>query len=477
MARKKISKAIEYAVTGIGYSVGGDLEAARGQAKKSGKLLPEIWNKYGGLQAWGVDSSVLIKSFKLTNPPQRYALDYEQWEKAFVRCIDEIHAYQEAVKSYVIRDIYRTFGKDGFRDELVKSLHTLEWQQYPLIARWVRRYYHRGHTCKDNQINVTDRKKSPIVKRVSRNVVEVTINGSPIKPRVYKKIKIRFKVGRITPTGNLKFLFDDVTGEAQLHYCRIVRKVDNENENSAGLDKGYTEALTDSQGVVYGDGIGKVMTREVQKRHVRGKARNKLYSIAQNKNQLQIHRCHLGKKRWNQREAKKKAQLVNRVREGVNQFFDGHKVAVTEDLSAPIKSKRRSRAMKRNLSEWCKGQIQKALEEIAYRRKSSVTLVNAAYSSQVDSRNGTLLGNRCGDSFFTFDGMKLQADCNAAANLLARSSDGEITQYLRFDAVAEILIRRTASFLADMDLTLEDAVNRGWLDRKHLKQQKSKKQG
>lgn len=477
MARKKISKAIEYAVTGIGYSVSGDLEVAREQAKKSGQLRADIWNKYGGLQAWGVDSSILIKAFKLTNPPEQYALDYEQWEKAFQRCIDEIHAYQEAVKSYVVRDVYRMFGKDGFRDELVKSLDSLEWQQYPLIARWVRRYYRRGHTSKDNQINVTDRKKSPIVKRVSRNIVEVTINGDPIKPRVYKKIKLRFKVGRVTPTGNLRILFNDVTGKAELHYCRIIRKTENPSEKTAGLDKGYTEALTDSNSVVYGDGIGKVMTREVKKRHVRGKARNKLYSIAKNKNKAHIHRCNLGKKRWNQREARKKAQLNNRVREGVNQFFDQHKEAVTEDLSAPIKSKRRSRAMSRNLSEWCKGQIQKALEEISNRRKSSVTLVNAAYSSQVDSRNGTLLGFRSGDSFFTFDGMKLQADCNAAVNLRQRKDDAEITRYMRYDAVQKILIRRTASFLAQMDLTLEAAVNRGWLDRKHLQQRKSKKQG
>jgi hypothetical protein len=89
-------------------------------------------------------------------------------------------------------------------------------------VRWVRKYYHRGHTSKTSQINVTDRKKSPIVQRVSRNVVEVTINGEPLKPRVYQKLRLRFKVGRITPTGNLRILFDDVTRTAELHYIRII---------------------------------------------------------------------------------------------------------------------------------------------------------------------------------------------------------------------------------------------------------------
>lgn len=467
MARKLISKT-EYVVTGIGYCVGGDIELARIQAKRAGKLRSDIWNKYGGLQAWGINSNQLVKEFKLTNPPEKYELDYEQWEKAFQRCIDEIHTYQEAVKTSTIRRIYQKFSEEGFRDELVKSLNSLEWMQYPLINRWVRQYYHRGHTWKNNQINVTDRKKYPIVKRISRNVVEVTINGDLIKPRQYQKIKLRFKVGRITPTGNLRIMFNDETGNVELHYSRIIQKVENSNTSLAGLDKGYTEALTDSDGIVYGDGIGKVMTREVKKRHVRGKARNKLYAVAKNKNKKHILRCNLGKKRWNKREKKKKNRLKNCIREGVNKFFDSHKVAVTEDLSATIKSKRRSRARNRQLSEWCKGEIQKALEEISQRRKSSVVLVNAAYSSQVDCRNGTLLGHRDGDSFFTFDGMELQADRNAAVNLLQRKDDTEITRFMKVDAINSLLLRRTASFLAQMDLTLQDAVDLGWLDSKHL---------
>jgi len=161
----------------------------------------------------GVNSTQLVKEFKLTNPREKYELDYEQWEKAFQRCVDEIHTYQEAVKTSVIRRIYQKFGEEGFRDDLVKSLNSLEWMQYPLINRWVRQYYHRGHTWKTHQINVTDRKKYPIVKRVSRNVVEVTINGDLIKPRQYQKIKLRFKVGRITPTGNLRIMFNSVIGE------------------------------------------------------------------------------------------------------------------------------------------------------------------------------------------------------------------------------------------------------------------------
>lgn len=466
MARKKV-QFTEYAVTGVGYLVEGDLSVISELAFRAGVLRSDIWNKYGGLKAWGQTANQLIKEFKETNPPLQYKLDYEQWEKTFQRCIDEIQTYQGAVKHWVIRKIGRYFQEeDGFRIELIKSLNSREWQQYPLLNRWVRQYYRRGHTDKRNQINVTSRLKSPIVKRVSRHVVEVTINGDKIGKNRYQKVKLKFKVGRITPTGNLKILIRE-TGQVELHYCRIVQKTLNQQTSSVGVDKGFTEALIDSNGVVYGDGIGEVMTQAVETRHQKGKAKNKLYAIAKNKNQPHIHKCNLTKKRHLRRERRKKETLKNRIRKGINQLFNSHKTVFAEDLSTPIKSKKRSKTRKRNLSEWCKGEIQKGLEEIACRRCSSVEVVNSSYTSQVDSRNGTLLGHRKGDQFFTFDGYVLQADSNAALNVLNRAKDKVIHRFMRYEQVQKILLDRTASFLATLDMTLEDAYLLGWLDSKH----------
>jgi hypothetical protein len=90
---------------------------------------------------------------------------------------------------------------------------------------------------------------------------------------------------------------------------------------------------------------------------------------------------------------------------------------------------------------------------------SSVILVNSAYmlrqtqhiASQMDSRYGILLGNRCGDSFYCFDGVVLQADENAARNVLARLYDLEtcaersrnIDRWTPFQKVKSILLERT----------------------------------
>ncbi|KYC38191.1 hypothetical protein WA1_38260 [Scytonema hofmannii PCC 7110] len=111
------------------------------------------------------------------------------------------------------------------------------------------------------------------------------------------------------------------------------------------------------------------------------------------------------------------------------------------------------------------------LDEISIRKGAKVTLINAC-SSQVDHRNGTLLGKRIAERFFTFDGEVWQADKNAAIVIKNRASDFQITRFMKKEQVHKILLERTASFLADHGHSLESAVSMGWLDEKHIKQGK-----
>ncbi|MGK7893600.1 MAG: transposase, partial [Xenococcus sp. (in: cyanobacteria)] len=339
MARKTIDHKTEYAVTRIGYCVGGDVEKAREMARRAGRLRSDIWNKYGSLKCWGISHQKLYKEFQKTNPPVMYKLDQKQWQKTFERVINEIQAAQEAAKTAVSKKIYRTFkpeknprGKiienSSFRKELCQSLNSLQWIEYPLLHRWMRSAYHRGHSWVNNQICVGI-SNGAVVKRVSRNVVSITISGDclgsrshgegtlsegvsfrapgsfishslrhrRISKRKYEKLTLLFKVGRTTPTGLFQIIFDDLTGEVRLHFPKIVQRKKATGQSKSGLDKGFTEAFTDSKGVVYGDKIGQVMTDSVAKRHSRGRGRNQLYQIALKKNKKHIFKCNLGKKR------------------------------------------------------------------------------------------------------------------------------------------------------------------------------------
>jgi hypothetical protein len=106
--------------------------------------------------------------------------------------------------------------------------------------------------------------------------------------------------------------------------------------------------------------------------------------------------------------------------------------------------------------------IANALDTISRRRGSSVVLVNSAYTSQMDSRYGSLLGKRSGDSYtrqkfirnfclvYCFDGVVLQADekrsngaCDvyAARNVLARRNVKEIDRCTPWQKVKSILLK------------------------------------
>ena len=503
MTRRRIGKN-EYCVTRQAKDFNNKAsELAKGIeiAGSLGRLRQDIWNKYGSLQAWGQKSDKLIKEFKQTNPPSLYQVAYKPWERTFQSVIDDIHAVQEAARSFVVRKIYRNFvpeskivqGKKevvqetSFRAELISALKTTKFLDYPLLKRWVRQEYHRGRTWVNNQI-VLDASDCTITR--SGSIVTISLPGKPISKNRYERISLQFKCGRVKPTGRLRIIFEG--NEVKLCYPKILIKTENNNTSIIGIDKGYTEGFYGSDNVVYADGIGRLMTLATDRRHSKGRKRQKLWALSRKNPHSKIKQCNLGNENQKKSETKIRATLRTKIRAGVHQIFNNHKQIVCEDLSQPIRNKRcdpaavpsakeraprqrKSKKINRRLAAWCKGELQQAIDQVSQRRQSVVTLINPAYTSQVDNRNGTLLGRRDGDRFFTFDGEVLQADSNAASNIEQRLTDSEISRFQKAETVQKILLKRTASFLTLKGLTLEEAVDLGWLDSKHLKRKKAKK--
>jgi hypothetical protein len=94
----------QYCVTRIIY--GSDINKAKLDkvkelALRCGHLRQDLWNKYGSLQAWGIRRNVIASEFKKTNPPSKYGLLYQTWERTIHAVIDDIQACIEAAKSYV----------------------------------------------------------------------------------------------------------------------------------------------------------------------------------------------------------------------------------------------------------------------------------------------------------------------------------------------------------------------------------------
>ena len=209
----------------------------------------------------------------------------------------------------------------------------------------------------------------------------------------------------------------------------------------------------DSDGDVYGDGLGKLISSESDYLNQKYRNRNKLRAIAKSKphKKQKIELNNLGRKKLDKRQDTQKAKLKTLIFTATHKLVDKAKVIVAEDLTSPIQSKRTyGKNTNRRLNTWVKGLLADALTGISHRRGSTVHLVNSAYTSQIDSFSGLLIGTRKGDRFHRFNGEVIQADWNAARNVLARLNDSEISRYTPYQQVKRILQERTDRYKSEL---------------------------
>lgn len=438
------------------------IAAARDLAQRLGVLRRDLWRKYGSLQAWGRKTRHGLEAeIKAALPPARYGVAYKPWIKTVEAVIDDIHMVQEAAKTAVIRKIYQRFGKDSDR---MQALNSLDWMTDPVLHRWMRKAFVRGHTRVDNQIALCVGHGAKVERK--NRITFVTIQGQPIEGKAnrYQQIVLQFKTGRVCPNGELTLLFK--SDGLWLHYAHKVKYQARANNDLLGVDKGYTEALYGRDGVAYGAGLGRFLDKTTEALNRRGKARNRLYALS--KSNPAIVKNNLGRKTLEAFTNRKKATISNIVRHGVNRIFSRYGRVACEDLSRHMPTKNGAKRVNRKLSNWCKGEIQAALEQTARRTGSDLIIINPAYTSQIDSQTKTLLGHRVGDRFYRYTGDVLQADINASCNIEDRVTDPEIHRYMKAETVRAILIGRTVKYLAALGETLESAAEKGWLDPKFL---------
>ncbi|BAZ14025.1 transposase [Calothrix sp. NIES-4071] len=502
MPKRKAATTTEYTVTRIAYSVGDISPDILELASTLGKLRSELWNKYGSLSAWGINKNEIIKEIR--NTPhlrkiygaERFNLSSEIWERTVQSVLDDIHAVQEAAKVQVIRKIYQFFkpeqirvqkGKKlvwedipetSFRQELITALNSSYsvWYQYPLLCRWIRQYYQSGHTHVNNQIviNGTSSYMKSRIKHKTRSITTFLIPSKMVDGKC-QWLEIKFKTGRVTPcAGRMRLIFNSSSFE--LHYPHTTKITVNKQSDIVGLDKGFTEGFYSSDGNIYASGLGEIIKDASQKRTDKNRKRYKLVALSRKTDSEKPERIlnnNLGRKKANTKDAIKRQTIKQLIRTDVQNIFNNYGTLVVEDLSKYIKGKKKASCVNRKLSEWSKGELQKSLDEISRRKGAKIILINPAYTSQVDSTNGTLLGKRVGDQFFTYGGVVFQSDKNAATNIKNRASDSEITRFMKKEEVHKILMSRTAKFLEQLGHTFESAISMGWLDKKHLCQGKA----
>lgn len=231
-----------------------------------------------------------------------------------------------------------------------------------------------------------------------------------------------------------------------------------------GIDKGYTKMISCSTGKEYGEKLGEILTKETERLNILNKKRNPYYAKVRELQKVidnstdeeqikllqkkidNIKNNNLGKVKYNNKKHKVKEQTKSYINAELNKFFKDTKPKeiVLEDLTFVSNAhKYRGKKYNRKMTRWVKGTIEERLEYKAACWGTKVTVVNPAYTSQychicgkhVNRNNNIIKCPSCGT---------LDANINAAKNILHRKQDKEITLYTPYKKVKNILETRIA---------------------------------
>ena len=447
--------------------------------KKLAVVRSESYNKLGSISHWGLDWKKAIPEVKSFRNPDTLGLPAKIMDWTINDVAKAITAQQAACIDAVAKKVYKRFpGKENQnkRKELCKQLKTLAFLDNSLLHRLVRKDFQRGHSWVKNQI--VYQQVGYKCKRLSRNTYQLELAGLRTRKRNRIVVRSNRKI-----KGQIRLIHNQLLQRFEIHFLVDHGTVGIPSERrSVGVDKGYTEAFYDSEGQAHGKGLGKVTTKKSDRICEKNRNRGKLWALHRKLEKIdpaksaRILRNNLTRKTENKRYRQDQSVLKAIIGAASKSLFNGESLKVfavreawptASDLTQPIKTKRQSKAMSRKLNSWMKGVMRNSLQKWADWTGSVVTEVQPSYTSQVDSVTGTLLGKRSGDNFTRFNGVVLQADHNAAKNVLSRGTDKDITRYMSKTEVQAVLLRRTARFLEGMGLSLLDAVELGWLDSKH----------
>ena len=440
--------------------------------RRLGVVRSETYNKLGSVNYWGLDWKKAYPLVRAFRTPESLGLPSKLMEWTVSDVSKAIGAQQAACIEALRRDIWRRYPgneNESKRKDCYKQLSSTDFLGNSFLHRIVRKQYQRGHSWVRNQI--VYQQGGYTCKRISRHQYQLELAGLQRGKRnkiiVCSNRKIK---------GQIRLIHNKDLDRFEIHMLVNYGTVNTAKElRTVGIDKGYTEAYYDSDDNIHGAGLGKLASKKSDRITEQNRNRGKLWALSRKYKKIdpaksaRILENNLTRKTENRRYRQDQAAIASLIGSASRSLFSEQIKVFAEDLTKPIKGKRQSKAISRKLNAWMKGHMRDSLQKWANWTGSVITEVQPSYTSQVDSITGTLLGTRKGDNFIRFTGDVLQADLNAARNLLVRGADKDITRFMRKEEVQAVLVRRTACFLKGLGLTLVDAVELGWLDSKHTK--------
>ncbi len=183
--------------------------------------------------------------------------------------LGDMAAAREAAKVQVKRALrHRTRNDEAERQRLYSLLKRNRWTEDPFLHRRMRNRWQGGRSHVTNQI-MADR--GSCTTKVWHGRAWVYLQGLERGQRIALPLK-----GRHLPCGTLRIILHP-NGQVAVHYAVAANAVCSTRpcgDATVGVDKGYTEACTDSDGARHGPGPGDLLAAESDPQKVKGQRRN-----------------------------------------------------------------------------------------------------------------------------------------------------------------------------------------------------------
>ena len=334
--------------------------------------------------------------------------------------------------------------KEIKRPDKIINLVIREKYILSLIRRYVRRY--KGNVPYSNESSSFMIDADMYKYKITNNKLYIEIQGLSKG----KRIEVQLKDNNVHK-GNLRILLKKA--EIEIHKAKkvMINQIWQE-EKQIAVDKGYRCLIATSDNKFYGEHLNTYLSTETERLNEINKKRNQLFALMKkyeeegNRKKVEnILRNNLGKIKYCNNKRKFDSKVKGYINEELNRFIRENKPSevVTEDLSfVSLKDKFPSH-IKRKLSRWIKGYIEKRIDYKCSLNNIAHTVVNPAYTSQVCHLCGRF-GVRNNEIFTCLECGEMDADYNAAMNLKARKYDKEISLYTPYKKVKEILLKRVS---------------------------------
>jgi hypothetical protein len=249
------------------------------QARRLGWVRSLVWDRYGSITGVDLSDRRIRDGWMADGTAASLGVLANAWKETVRDAVADIRAHREAAKVEV-----RRVGRRGLPEAERKRRYTLltrdQWTGDPLVRRWMRGQWRRGHNHTGDQIIIGSDKVRAFTLTEG---AEVWLSVPGLAPRAGVVVP---PATAVAPAGTLRVILRG--GRVGVHY-----QVDDTAVTSAqksahrgcgaatvGVGRGYSEVLVDTDGEHHGPELGELLRRRCDTLKDRNARRAKLRSIA-----------------------------------------------------------------------------------------------------------------------------------------------------------------------------------------------------